>query len=87
MVSTQMLYMIIAVLVLAVIGLAIPLGIYIQKCTNEGLCMCRGGGWMQNVDRDEQMKKYNAGHTEYSDFGSRSAINMAWADPPYVNKM
>ena len=85
--STQMLYIVITVLILTVIGLAIPLGIYTQKHSQEGLCMCRGGGVKQYVDRSEQMKSYNEGRTEYSDFINPPEYVYEFADPPYSNNM
>lgn len=69
MVCTQTLYIVIAILSLFVVGLAVPLGIYIQKCGehSENLCLCRNGGLeMKCVDRQKKMQLYNAGLTEHS---------------------
>lgn len=85
MATTQMLYIIIAILVLTVIGLAIPLGICAQRQNEENLCMCRGGGVKQGVDREEQMKRYNEGRTEFSDFDSPPQYVYEFANPPYSN--
>jgi len=84
MVSTQMLYVIIIVLTLAVIGLAIPLGIYMQKSTEEGLCLCRSGGLvMQDVERNQRMQEYNHGLTEYSELEKPNWLTAA-VNPPYL---
>ncbi len=85
MASTQIiLYVIIAILVLTVIGLAIPLGICAQKHDEEGLCLCRGGGVKQEVNRAEQMKRYNDGRTEFSDFGFPPQYVHDFANPSDV---
>jgi hypothetical protein len=83
MCSKPILYTIVAILSLAVIVLAVYVGMYMKNPIKEGLCSCRGPGVMQHVNREEQMKMYNNGRTEYSDFGSPPRYLYDATNPPY----
>ena len=86
MMTNHVLTCIIVLLFLALVGVSITLGIYMKKYgyNKEGLCLCRGPGVAECVNRDEQMRKYNAGLTEYSNFDKPPDYLYKAVDPPYM---